>query len=612
MSRDIVFTDGRKSVLFDQYKPSSWTWLSGGPDDGVEVTTAEYFKTVPWLYRGVGLRANAVASLPFDLVKDGSEEVLDTSEDWQNILEFIPNPYKMFWLMEASQVLSGRSYQFKISNDAKTFELKYIRPTSINPVIDEKDGLTGFKRNTGQATIEYPYNPDNPLSNKILYYWLDDPNVEIGEPEAYPAKAALSATGVLFSVDEFLGAFISRGMVKPTLIGLKGNPPQAEKDKTEAWFNKYLTGIKNAFRVKTVSADAVDIITIGEGLAELGSTELTAEKRQDVSTALGIPLTILFSEGAGGLGGGGVVEQDDMRFYTTTVIPAWKGLAYELNRQFLIPLGYRIVEKHERLPMFQEDEKDASAAMVNLTSAVATDPKAAKFSTIVLGMEIPEDAAKLLEEMIKQKDEDREKMAEMGPPQPIGGNGGPSTPAAPDLSPKRDTEDKMLISDLGKWQRKAKKALERGKDAVCPFDSKHITAELNSDIMSMLAEAKTAADITTIFEMAKHEQATDPGDFDDVIRALDDATKALQEEPPPPAPVNVSVSLPQTDVHVEAAKAAEIQPVINVQPADTPVTVSVNPTPVVIENEINIPEPTPKTTTVTRDAEGNIEELTTE
>jgi len=498
----------------------------------MEVTTATYFKTVPWLYRGVGLRANAVASLPFDLIREGSDEVVDTSEDWKNVLEFMPNPYKMFWLLEASQVLSGKSYQFRVSNDAKTFELKYIRPISINPIIDEVEGLIGFERNTGSGTVKYPYDPDNPLLSKILYYWLDDPGVELGEPEAYPAKAALASTGVLFNIDEFLNAFISRGLIKPTLIGLKGNPPPAEREKTENWFNKKLGSITNAFRVKTISADAVEVTTIGEGLNELASTELTAEKRQDVSTALGIPQSILFSEGAGGLGGGGVVENDDRRFYTTTVIPAWQGLAYELNRQFLIPLGYRIVEKHERMQMFQEDEKDASAAMVNLTSAVATDPKAAKFSSIVLGMEIPKEAEQLLEEMIKEKEENREQMAALGPPQPFGGNGGQPEPKddAEELSPKKEPEEKgLMLDDLGKWQRKAKKSLERGKEACCPFDSDHIPDELNRDIISMLTEAKTAADITTIFESVRHEQTADLGDFGEVVRALDDATRALKE-----------------------------------------------------------------------------------
>ena len=548
-----IFTDGQKSTILGPDRPGEWTWLSGGPDDGIENTAADYFNTVPWLYRGVGLRANAVASLPFDLIEDATGEIVMSDGEWvndvtqkkdlrrggdrqqtkwENEVGFMHNPYKMFWLLESSQVLSGRSYLFKVANDVLTFELKYNRPISIRPMLDEVDGLIGFERNTGQKTIKYPHSPDKPLTNKILYFWLDDPNVELGEPDAWPAKTALSASGVLFNVDEFLNAFIKRGMVKPTLIGLKGNPPAAERDKTEAWFNKYLAGIKNAFRVKTISADGVEVTTIGEGLKELGSTELTKEKRQDISTALGIPQTLLFSEGAGGLGGGGVVEQDDKRFQLTTNIPAFKGHADNLNRQLLIPMGYRIIERHERMEIFQEDKKDSSAAMVNLTSAVATDPKAAKFSTIVLGMEIPEEAEKLLEEMISQKEEDRENMAEMqanAQAQQPAGNG--AKPPAAELSPKKDPEEKRaMIDDLGKWQRKAKKALDRGKEAACPFDSENIPDKVNDDILSMLVEAKTAADITAIFEAVKDEQTADYGDFSDLVNALGEATRALREK----------------------------------------------------------------------------------
>lgn len=529
-----IYIDGQKSILLENYKPSSWTWLSGGPDEGIENTTADYFSTVPWLYRGVNLRANAVGMLPFDLLDDATGDVVDSSDDWQNIIGFMPNPYKMFWMLEASQVLSGRAYQFVVANSVKTFELKYIRPISVRPELDKNDGLVGFERTTGGAPIKYPYNPDKPLSNKILYYWLDDPNVEIGEPTSYPAKAALCASGVLFNIDEFLNAFIKRGMVKPTLIGLKGNPPQAERDKTEAWFNKYLTGIKNAFRVKTISADGVEVTTIGEGLKELGSTELTLEKREDISTALGIPQTILFSSGAGGLGGGGVVEQDDQRFQLTTAIPAWQGLAYELNRQRLIPMGYRLVERHERMDMFQQDEKDSSAAVVNLTSALATDPRAFMVSSMILGAEIPDEAQKMLDEMIKQKEEDRERMANMAPAQPFGGQPGqlqqPKNDAA-ELSPKRDPEDKRLQDkDLSIWRGRAKKDIERGKDLDRPFVSAYIPQAMNNEIVSMLAEAKTAADVNAVFDAVDDEQDAYNGDFGDLITALGEATKALREK----------------------------------------------------------------------------------
>lgn len=526
------YIDGAKSILLEQYKPESWTWLSGGPEDSIEATASDYFATVPWLYRGVGLRANAVGMLPFDLIDETTGDVVDTSEDWQNILGFMPNPYRLFWLMEASAVLSGRAYLFRVANSIKTLDLKYIRPISVRPLLDESKGLTGFERTTGKQTLEYPYDPDNPLSNKIIYIWLEDPNVEIGEPTSYPAKAALSSAGVLFNVDEFLNAFIKRGMVKPSLISMKGNPPQAERDKTEAWFNKFMAGMKNAFRVKTVSADGVEVVTIGEGLAELGSTELTGEKREDISTALGIPQTILFSSGAGGLGGGGVVEQDDKRFYLTTAIPAWKSHAYELNRQLLIPLGYRMIERHQEMEMFQQDEKDSSAALVNLTSAVATDPEAALFSSIVLGVEIPDEAQELLDKIIARKEADRERMASIIPkPGEKKEEEEEGTPPTPELSPKRDPEEKRaMLNDLTTWKNRARKDLERNKDLGRPFESTFIPAQLISEIRSMLADAKTAADITTIFETVRNEQSTDYGGFGDLVSALRDATRELREK----------------------------------------------------------------------------------
>jgi hypothetical protein len=46
----------------------------------------------------------------------------------------------------------------------------------------------------------------------------------------------------------------------------------------------------------------------------------------------------------------------------------------------------------------------------------------------------------------------------------------------------------------------------------------------------MLADAKTAADVTAIFEAVEAEQFADYGGFGDLVAALGEATKALREK----------------------------------------------------------------------------------
>ena len=65
MNKHIYF-DGTKSITLDQYPDEAWTWLTGQPDSG-QSGIKEYFKAVPWLFRGVNLRADAVSTMPFTI-----------------------------------------------------------------------------------------------------------------------------------------------------------------------------------------------------------------------------------------------------------------------------------------------------------------------------------------------------------------------------------------------------------------------------------------------------------------------------------------------------------------------------------------------------------------
>jgi hypothetical protein len=129
MNKHVLF-DGMKSIELSQYPAEAWTWLSGQADDGA-TGIQEYFKAVPWLYRGVNLRANAVSKMPFAIyeigedgekkteTEDGKETVVefDTSADYKNKVEFLPDPKRTFKLVEMALSLLGKAYLFNSQND---------------------------------------------------------------------------------------------------------------------------------------------------------------------------------------------------------------------------------------------------------------------------------------------------------------------------------------------------------------------------------------------------------------------------------------------------------------------------------------------------------------
>jgi hypothetical protein len=125
-----------------------------------------------------------------------------------------------------------------------------------------------------------------------LYFWYPDDSVEIGEPFDYPALAALQAAGILSAVGGFAQAFFERGAIKVTLLTTKTNVVESERSRLKRWWDR-IRG--NAWAAEIVNADEVEVIPVGEGLDSLDNKEFTKEQREDISTALGVPHSMLFT-----------------------------------------------------------------------------------------------------------------------------------------------------------------------------------------------------------------------------------------------------------------------------------------------------------------------------
>ena len=114
LTSPVIFTDGRKSILLEQYPDDAWDFYSNGP----AAKDTDNFKFIPTLYRGATLRGQAVSSMPFELYRGNSEDPVDTSADWQNTIGFIPNPFVLLQLVEMALTLTGRAYLFRVRNRA--------------------------------------------------------------------------------------------------------------------------------------------------------------------------------------------------------------------------------------------------------------------------------------------------------------------------------------------------------------------------------------------------------------------------------------------------------------------------------------------------------------
>lgn len=485
-----LYFDGTKSIPLSALPAEAWTYVTGGDASG---DLRDAYKQVPWLFRGVELRSQSVASLPFGIF-DGDKEI-DSSKDWQNAVKFLADPQSLLYQLEASLTLKNRAYLFRSRNLTRTLDVRYLAPPTVTPVIDPTFGLVGFKR-TVNGEIK-PFTLED-----IIYFWKPSAFVEVGPSDDSPARAALNAANVILNLDKFVTLFFARGAIKATLLTVEGNPAAPEKEKLKQWWNRFFSGIKQAWQTEVVSA-AVKPVVVGEGVSELENETLTNSKRQDIATALGIPQTKLFSDSASGLGGGGVVEQDDLRFLNDTVIPEANFIQNILNTQLFRPLGLQFRFKPETLDAFQEDEAQRASSLSSLVSAInsAADPDTLRAAMQLLGYEIPAELEPLLFKPRAPKPQTMYWSAN-GAPVPRDASANPDTNVNADAQPSKS----VSINDLDKWQRKALKRVKEGRGAACEFESDAIRPALRASIAGALEQAHDANAVRAVFANAMQWQ----------------------------------------------------------------------------------------------------------
>lgn len=500
MTKTILF-DGKKSITLDQYPPDAWDFITGGPTP----KEADYYKFIPTLYRGVQLRAQAVASMPFRLMK--GEREYDTSADWQNKVGFMPNPTQLLHLIEAALTMTGTAYLFRERSRVATKELRYIVPGSVTPQIDPLKGLTGFKRPVNGVDKNF-------TTDDIIYFWLPDPYVEEGPPKNYPAAAAGISSSVLLAVGYFSSGYIDHGMIRAMLFTVTGNPPESEKQKLKSWGKTFLSGMRNVFNLEVVNADTVKPVIIGEGLKELENVTLTQEMREDIAVAIGIPMSILFA----GAANYATASQDDLNFLSKTVVPECDFITSILNEQIFEPLKLKWKFMPETLDAFQEDENNRAAALKTLVDSgipllMAMD---------LLGFELTD----------KQKAELKKLEAEPEPETPSTLEGQPNITVSqvPQLQANNETN---YEEELRRWERKSLNAIRRGSPAQVAFESTVLSPKAVGRIYNRLAQCKSEDDIRGLFALnwyfpPEDNKAIDSPDITALVTELKRANDLLE------------------------------------------------------------------------------------
>lgn len=499
MAKDLRLIQGSKSVRMEDLPEDAWRFISGNSGSGDVKST---YSKVAILFRCINARADAAASIPFRL-ENSRGRAVETSDDWQGGKGWIPHPRQLIRQFFMSMDFTNTVYAARLYNKYRVPKgLQYFLPTTITPKWDENGNLLYFERRAGNTQREM--QPE-----EMFYLWVQDAFTEVGASTSTPVKAAMQAAGVLGSLDAFIQTYFEHGAIDPVIGAIPRNTPSEERERAQGLLNQMVTGIRNAFQIRLVATEDVKLTQpLRNGLDSLKNNNLTQEQRENISLALGVPLSFLLGNQANFA----TASQEEKTLIRWGVQPRLEILYEALDEQLYKPLGVRLKPDFDNLEMFQEEEVQRGAALSSFLDAVGKAQNKEQFMAAagVFGYDITVEQADQLFPVKEEK---------------------PVEPPAPVVEPPAEPQNRA-ISELVTWR---KKSLNAGKlvtwhsTVIPPYIHHHITeADDWEKAMGEAREMLISNPDESILELAK---------------SLNNLASKSD-----PAPVNVNITTPPISV----------------------------------------------------------------
>lgn len=464
---------GLKNIPIEAFPPQYWRFLEGKSDENGTLSVAKAYKAVPVLHRAIDIRSKAISSLPYLFMR--GEEDVSMQPDVQL---FMRKLRPLLSSIEMNLCIYGCAYLLIERNKfGLNGQLRSLLPLSIKPIYDEQKGLTGFERVIKNEKMIIP------LAN-MIYFWMPNHEFETG-PGIAPGEVALSSASTLYFLDTFLENFWKRGAIKATLLSVSGPTQQAEMEKLENWWKRFMSGVKNAFNTVAIRGDIKPII-VGDTLKDTVNPDLTQQARTDTLTALGVPHSLVLSNAATYA----TAKVDTLSFYENTVVPQAVMICDALNEQLLSKANMRIIPRPDKLETYQRDELDKAQGLMTL---VGTPILTVDEARDMMGY------APLAKIAIQGSTTDLATETNT-----IDAAGAPTDEINVDVpNPKS-----IAKVDLDRWKSKAIKSLKSGRTADVKFDSVEISFTDKYHLKNMLFNIDDIESLNQIFQAFKKDTGT--------------------------------------------------------------------------------------------------------
>lgn len=314
-----------------------------------------------WFRRCVEIRADALASIPYT-IRSGGRVLYDSAG-------FAEIPEDLMWLAELDTLLKltessltvmGAAYWMPKIRGGRPVSIDWLAPHLVQPQYDATGNIVAYKRRL--------YVPDGgmyaPKETTIAARWVvpffaKDIFTEVGPGNAVGDAARVNAD-VLYSLDEFLDSYMDRGLLPATILSVPANTPPEERNRFQQWWDKYYRGKNRAGTQKVLNADSVKVEKIGDGIGQLGASEIVQQQREAIAAIMGVPKSHLLPEA------GKQSYQDDENLYVKTVIPEAKRIAAVLNQKLFSDYGLYFRFEYKRIEALQRANLETARGVQRL------------------------------------------------------------------------------------------------------------------------------------------------------------------------------------------------------------------------------------------------------
>jgi len=338
-----------------------------GDKPDMSIVTA--WTTESWFRRCVDILSSTISGIPWEITR-GNTVVWKSNEEAPRDMEWF-DVEDYLYRSTASLTLTGASYFQKegVLNDDMEYRriqdiagLKYYNPSKVKPEYERGDygpddygNFRFFKREVGSSVFHID-------RRSVIHTFQPDPFKEQG-PGSSDGMAAREQAQILYDLSGFTSDQLRSGLPKKTVFVADKDARQPSEDqlkKWQRWIQRHLLGAKGT---PPEVMQGLDTKEIGSDLSSLHSSEITKDAREAVSSAFGIPHSLIMSNAANFA----TAQADQLNFYITKALPQARVITNALNRQLLAPLGFRFTLKPERLEVFQSYELQKGQTLVALT-----------------------------------------------------------------------------------------------------------------------------------------------------------------------------------------------------------------------------------------------------